>query len=257
MATSEHPATPSGPAAGSDGTPSGPRRETPRENLGQRRIGRAAFVGVVGLGIGTLFAGGALSRVTKKITQPVLDSVGLAKIIPSSGWRIYTVAATMPTFDEASWRLTVDGLVDKPLSLSLADLRDLPRADQVSTFHCVTGWIVNGVRWGGVRIDDVLKHARPQAGATALTFTSSEQPYTDSLTRAQASLPDVLLAYEMDGGPLPRAHGAPLRLVIPDMYGYKNVKWLERITLAPEADAGYWEVRGYDRDAWVGKSNGL
>ena len=252
MATSEHPGTP--PASSGSGRRGG---EQPRENLGQRRIGRGAFVGIVGLGVGTLFAGGAISRLTRHVTQPVTDSVGLARIIPSGGWRIYTVASSMPTFDEASWRLTVDGLVEKPLSLSLADLRDLPRVDQVSTFHCVTGWVVKNVRWGGVRIDDVLKHARPKADASALTFVSSEQPYVDTLTRAQAALPDVLLAYEMDGVPVPRAHGAPLRLVIPDMYGYKNVKWVERITLAPEAYPGYWEVRGYDRDAWVGRSNGL
>jgi len=230
--------------------------EHPQENIGQRRVGRGAFLGVVGLGVGTLFAGGAISRATRGITQPVTDSVGLAGVIPSDGWRIYTVAATMPTFDEQSWRLTIDGLVHTPLSLSLADLRDLPRVDQVSSFHCVTGWVVKNVKWAGVRIDDVLRAAGPQAAGTALTFTSSERPYVDSLTLRQARLPDVLLAYEQDGKPLPRVHGAPLRLVIPEMYGYKSVKWVERITVAPEAEVGYWEVRGYDRDAWVGKSNG-
>jgi DMSO/TMAO reductase YedYZ molybdopterin-dependent catalytic subunit len=85
---------------------------------------------------------------------------------------------------------------------------------------------------------------------------SAEKPYVDYLTLEQARLHDVLLAYEMDGKPLSRAHGAPLRLVIPEMYGYKNVKWLERIDLVPEAEAGYWEALGYDRDAWVGRSNG-
>jgi DMSO/TMAO reductase YedYZ molybdopterin-dependent catalytic subunit len=72
----------------------------------------------------------------------------------------------------------------------------------------------------------------------------------------QALLHDVMLAYEMDGKPLAREHGAPVRLVIPDMYGYKNVKWLERITLVPQAAEGYWEMLGYDQDAWVGRSNG-
>jgi len=66
----------------------------------------------------------------------------------------------------------------------------------------------------------------------------------------------VLLAYEMDGKPLSRPHGAPLRVVIPDMYGYKNVKWVERIVLTERPLEGYWEVRGYDRNAWVGRSNG-
>jgi DMSO/TMAO reductase YedYZ molybdopterin-dependent catalytic subunit len=70
------------------------------------------------------------------------------------------------------------------------------------------------------------------------------------------ALPDVLLAYEMDGKPLPRAHGAPARVVIPEMYGYKNVKWVERIELVAASGSGYWEQRGYDVDAWVGHSNG-
>ncbi len=65
-----------------------------------------------------------------------------------------------------------------------------------------------------------------------------------------------MLAYEMDGKPLPREHGAPMRLVIPDMYGYKNVKWLAGINLVAQPQAGYWEQLGYDRDAWVGRSNG-
>ena len=73
---------------------------------------------------------------------------------------------------------------------------------------------------------------------------------------AEFTLPDVMIARQMDGGPISRAHGAPLRLVIPDMYGYKNVKWLSSITFTADQQPGYWEQRGYDADAWVGKSNG-
>jgi DMSO/TMAO reductase YedYZ molybdopterin-dependent catalytic subunit len=98
---------------------------------------------------------------------------------------------------------------------------------------------------------------QPQARAGGVQFTSAEIPYVDSLTLKQASLHDVLLAYEMDGKPLPREHGAPVRLVMPEMYGYKSVKWVSRIELVPQATDGYWEVLGYDRDAWVGRSNGL
>src|SRR5207237_8755596 len=109
---------------------------------------------------------------------------------------------------------------------------------------------------GGVRLHDVLAPAQPAATAHALEFVSAEKPYVDSLTLEQASLQDVMLAYEMDGRRLPREHGAPLRLVIPEMYGYKNVKWLAEIKLVPKVLDGYWEQLGYDRDAWVGRSNG-
>jgi DMSO/TMAO reductase YedYZ molybdopterin-dependent catalytic subunit len=126
----------------------------------------------------------------------------------------------------------------------------------VSTFHCVTGWTVENVRWAGVRVADVIAPAGPTPHARAIRFVSAEQPYDDYLTRTEASLHDVLLAYEMDGKPLTRGHGAPLRVVIPEMYGYKNVKWVERIELVPAVRDGYWEALGYDRDAWVGRSNG-
>jgi len=162
----------------------------------------------------------------------------------------------MPVFDPASWRLKIGGLVEQPLSLSYDELRALPHVEQVSTFHCVTGWTVNDVHWGGVRIGDVLDRARPKASGHALRFVSMEVPYVDYLTMPQASLRDVMLAYEMDGKPLPQEHGAPVRLIIPEMYGYKNVKWLQGIDVVPQAVDGYWEDLGYDRNAWVGRSNG-
>ena len=230
--------------------------ESPRENVGARRLGRAGFVGVVGAGVATLFYGKTISHVTSRVTNPVSDATGLTRIIPSSGWRIYTVASSMPKFDPASWRLRIDGLVERPLELSYEELLALPKAVQVSTFHCVTGWIVNNVRWGGVRFHDLLAAAKPLPRAEALHFVSAEKPYDDYLERRQVRLRDVMLAYELDGKPLPREHGAPARVVIPEMYGYKNVKWVERIELVAKPGSGYWEQRGYDVNAWVGRSNG-
>jgi DMSO/TMAO reductase YedYZ molybdopterin-dependent catalytic subunit len=162
----------------------------------------------------------------------------------------------MPVFDPKTWRLKIGGNVEQPLSLTYDQLRALPKVEQVSTFHCVTGWTVQNVRWGGVRIHDVLAAAKPQSTAHALEFVSMEVPYVDYLSRHQASLPNVMLAYEMDGKPLRREHGAPVRLVIPEMYGYKNVKWLQQINLVPGEQLGYWEKLGYDQNAWVGRSNG-
>jgi DMSO/TMAO reductase YedYZ molybdopterin-dependent catalytic subunit len=223
----------------------------PRERADLRPYGRRAFLGVVAGGLSALawappawrFASGLLP---KQVTNA----------LPGGGWRIYTVAATMPSFAPKTWRLRIEGLVERPVELGYQELLALPRAEQVSDFHCVTGWSVSDVRWAGVRFDDLLAAARPLRSAKAVAFVSAEQPYVDTLTLEQALLPDGMLAYEMDGRPLSRAHGAPARVVIPEMYGYKNVKWVERIVLLPRAADGYWEVRGYDRDAWVGRSNG-
>jgi DMSO/TMAO reductase YedYZ molybdopterin-dependent catalytic subunit len=162
----------------------------------------------------------------------------------------------MPTFDPKTWRLGVGGLVQNPLNLDYEQLRALPQSSQVSVFHCVTGWTVDNVHWGGIRMKDLVEHVKPSFGAGAIQFVSMEKPYIDYLTLDQALLPDVMLAYEMDGRPLPREHGAPVRLIIPDMYGYKSVKWLMQLNFVRFAENGYWENLGYDRDAWVGRSNG-
>jgi DMSO/TMAO reductase YedYZ molybdopterin-dependent catalytic subunit len=224
----------------------------PRET---RLYGRRAFLGVTAVGLSSLVWGRSAWQAVSGVTHPFVDALP-SGIIPS-GWRIYTVAASMPRFDPATWRLRIDGLVDRPQTIDYEQLRALPAAEQISTFHCVTGWTVSNVHWRGVRFADLLAAAAPRPNADVLTFTSAEQPYVDTLTLDQAHLPDVMLAYEMDGQPLPRPHGAPVRVVIPDMYGYKNVKWVERITVGARAQPGYWEQRGYDTDAWVGRSNGL
>jgi DMSO/TMAO reductase YedYZ molybdopterin-dependent catalytic subunit len=220
-----------------------------------RLLGRRAFFGMVGVGVSGLLWGGTALRAASNAGSVLPHEVRNA--IPfGGGWRIYAVNPPYPSFDPATWRLRIDGLVERPVELSHAQLLALPRAEQVSDFHCVTGWSVDGVRWAGVRFADLLALARPKPAARALTFTSAENPYVDSLTLEQLRAPDAMVAYEMDRAPLTRDHGAPARVVMPRMYGYKGVKWLERITVTSAAPDGYWEQRGYDRDAWVGHSNG-
>ena len=224
-------------------------------NEDARPYGRRAFLAVAAGGLSALWWAQPVWRAVSGAAQPFENALP-AGLVPS-GWRIYTVADTMPRFDQATWRLSVEGRVGRPLSLDYAALRDLPRAEQVSTFHCVTGWTVQNVHWAGVRFRDLLAPAQPAADATTLTFVSAEVPYVDTLTIRQAELQDAMLAYEMDGKPLPREHGAPVRVVIPEMYGYKNVKWVSRIVVGNDTEPGYWEQRGYDVDAWVGRSNGI
>jgi DMSO/TMAO reductase YedYZ molybdopterin-dependent catalytic subunit len=217
------------------------------------RVGRGVFLVTVAGGLSSLAWG---KSVWSRVSSVLGGAEALVPLVPTKGWRIYTVASTMPKFDPATWKLGVGGLVEQPVSLDYDTLRSLPRVSQVSSFHCVTGWTVQNVHWSGVRIKDLLATAKPLPEAQAIQFVSAEEPYVDYLTLQQAQLSDVMLAYEMDGRPLPREHGAPLRLVIPDMYGYKNVKWVSKVNLVPKAEPGYWEQLGYDRDAWVGRSNG-
>jgi DMSO/TMAO reductase YedYZ molybdopterin-dependent catalytic subunit len=218
-----------------------------------KRYGRGLFLATVAGGLSSLAWG---KPVWSRVSAALSPAEGLIPFVPKSGWRIYTVSGSLPSFDPVTWRLQVGGLVDQEISLSHRELLALPRVTQVSDFHCVTGWTVKNVRWTGVRITDIFAKVKPTPQANALQFVSAEKPYLDYLTMEQALLHDVMLAYAMDGKPLAREHGAPVRLVIPEMYGYKNVKWLSQINLVPEAQPGYWEYLGYDRDAWVGRSNG-
>lgn len=230
------------------------RNDTQRPGVeAPRRIGRGVFLATVIGGASSLAWG---KPVWSRVSSALGGAEGLVPLVPTTGWRIYTVADTMPTFDPATWTLTIGGLVEQPVTLDYKQLKSLPRAEQVSTFHCVTGWTVQNVHWAGVRFRDLFAVAKPLAEAHGVEFVSAEKPYTDSLSLGQAYLKDVLLAYEMDGQPLPREHGAPVRVVIPEMYGYKNTKWVEQINLVPKAQPGYWENLGYDQDAWVGRSNG-
>ena len=221
--------------------------------MNDRAIGRAGFLGILGAGAVGLF----LARdFTGLLDRAVPKSV--SAIVPASGWRIYTVGSSMPSVARAAYRLRVDGLVAAPKTFTLAELKAMPRAEQVSDFHCVTGWVVKNVRWGGVRIADVLEQAGAKQGVSSLRFVSAEVPYDDTLTLPQALLPNVMLALDMDGEPLSRGHGFPARIVMPRMYGYKSVKWVTRIEARTTYnDLGYWEQNGYDKDAWIGAANGF
>jgi len=220
----------------------------------ERHYGRAAFVALLGGGVSSLWWGAKVSGIFSPLTSSVSQLVG--NLFPVGGWRIYTISGSMPEFDPKAWRLEIDGLVGKPRSFTYQELRALPRAHQVSDFHCVTGWTVHGVRWSGVRFAHLLDQVEPLPEAKAIRFVSLEQPYNDSLTLEQLRPHDVLLALDMDGAPLSRPHGSPARVVIPEMYGYKGVKWLTRMEFVAHQPTGYWEGLGYDQNAWVGRSNG-
>jgi DMSO/TMAO reductase YedYZ molybdopterin-dependent catalytic subunit len=184
-------------------------------------------------------------------------SPNVAALLPSGGrFRIYTVTGFLPRKAPADYRLAVDGLVDRPLDLSFDDLLARPSTALTKDFQCVTGWRVPDVAWKGVRLADLLDAAGVRATAAAVRLHSFDGVYTESLTLDQARRDDVLVAYEMEGKPVSRAHGGPVRLLVAPMYGYKSIKWLDRIEVVDRVVPGFWENRGYDVDAWVGRSNG-
>ncbi|WP_027094340.1 molybdopterin-dependent oxidoreductase [Cohnella thermotolerans] len=182
--------------------------------------------------------------------DPLPDSTNVIGGGAQGRFRIYTVTP-LPTFDSADWTFTVDGLVERPMRLGWEQFLKLKRAVQVSDFHCVTGWSVYKNTWEGVRLSELLAQAGAKPEAKYVKFYSGDGEYTDALSMEQAAMDDVLVAVLHDGKPIHRDYGGPVRLIVPQMYAYKSVKWLQRIELIREPHTGYWELRGYDNDAWV------
>ena len=220
-------------------------------------VGRRVFLGLLGVGAAGILWGANGQRWLEHQVGPYLakDGTGLSGLLPLGRFRIYSVTGSMPHRGHDEYRLHVDGLVDQPLTLTYRDLRTMPATGLTRDFQCVTGWRVFDVQWKGVRLADVLDRARVQPAAKALRFGSFDGSYTESLTLKQARRADVLVAYELEGKNLSDAHGGPVRLYVAPMYGYKSIKWLERIEVTDEVVPGYWENRGYDVDGWVGRSN--
>jgi DMSO/TMAO reductase YedYZ molybdopterin-dependent catalytic subunit len=228
------------------------------DDEGSTPIGRRVVLGLLGLGAATVAAGPWISRFLGTVAGDLSrhDPTGLSSLIPGAGWRYYTVTSGFPYRPPSTYRLAVTGNVEHELTLTIDDLRAMPRTRLTRDFQCVTGWRVPGVRWEGVRLATLLDRAGVQSGQSAVLFTSYDGTYTESLTLAEARRSDVLVVDTLDGRPIGRAHGGPARLLVAPMYGYKSCKWLSSIEVTDRLTPGYWEQFGYDQNAWVGRSNG-
>lgn len=215
-------------------------------------------LGLLGLGAIGVAAGSSLSNFFGRIGGALSahDPTGLSSLIPGTGWRYYTVTSGFPYKPPATYRLSVSGNVGRELTLTTEDLKNRPRTRLTADFQCVTGWRVSNVRWEGVRLAAILDEARPDSDQHAVQFISYDGVYTESLTMDEARRPDVLVVDTLDGQPIGRDHGGPVRMLVAPMYGYKSCKWLSEIRITPKVIPGYWEGFGYDQEGWVGRSNG-
>ncbi|HKH87981.1 MAG TPA: molybdopterin-dependent oxidoreductase [Acidimicrobiales bacterium] len=224
------------------------------ERSAPTHVGRRAVLGLAGLGAAGIAFGARIDNTVGSALTSVSNKLGgLGALIPGAdNFRIYTVTGSIPTISPATYRLRVDGLVDHPLELSIDNLRSMPRTNLVHYFQCVTGWRVPNVHWEGVKLSDILQAAGVRSGAKAVSLYSGDGVYTESLTLSQAHLPDVLVADRMIGDDVTAAHGGPVRLYVAPMYGYKSIKWLDRIEVSDQIITGYWEEYGYPINAWIG-----
>ncbi|WP_404789367.1 molybdopterin-dependent oxidoreductase [Altericista sp. CCNU0014] len=154
-----------------------------------------------------------------------------------------------PQIDPLKFQLAVNGDVDNPLVLKLADLQKLPLTSMTIRHVCVEGWAAI-VQWGGVRLSELARLAQPKATVKYVYFKSADG-YYESWDLASALHPQTLMVYQRNGRPLAVENGAPLRLASPIKLGYKQSKWVTQITFVERLmpAKGYWEDLGYE---WFG-----
>jgi DMSO/TMAO reductase YedYZ molybdopterin-dependent catalytic subunit len=144
------------------------------------------------------------------------------------------------------FQLKIDGEVQKPIMLSMAEIRQMPLTSMVIRHVCVEGWAAI-VQWGGVRVSDLMKLVQPKASARYISFASADG-YYESWDIASALHPQTLMVYQKNNAPLPLENGAPLRLASPIKLGYKQSKWVTTLTVLSDLTArrGYWVDKGYE-----------
>ena len=157
-----------------------------------------------------------------------------------------------PDVTPARFRLDIDGAVAHPLSLDLDSFLALPQTETISDIHCVTQWSRYDNRFTGVAAAALVAAVAPKDEARFVIFHAFDG-YTTNLPRERFEAADVLIAHRWNGAPLTRAHGGPVRAIVPSLYFWKSAKWLRRIEFALTDRPGFWERRGYHNhgDPWA------
>jgi DMSO/TMAO reductase YedYZ molybdopterin-dependent catalytic subunit len=160
----------------------------------------------------------------------------------------------VPSFDPATWSLLVDGVVEHPLRLAWRDVLALPRVALTADMHGATGWTCRGMEWEGIPLAAITSACNPLDTARFL-IARDRDGYSASLALAALSDPGALLALSLGDRPLEPRRGGPLRLVVPERYAWKSVKWLRRLEFSAQDEGGYWESRGAHPNAnpWRGE----
>lgn len=237
----------------------------PRHLLTRRRLLQLSGVSSMGLLLSSCGTS-LLSESVGSLTEPLNLKVGELLLKPQTPVPEFPISAIepqallvngnpTPQIDLEKYRLIIDGEVNQPMQLSMADIYKLPLTSMVIRHVCVEGWAAI-VQWGGVRLRDLLNLAQPKSQVRYAYFRSADRdsdgiPFYESWDIASVLHPQTLLVYQKNGQPLPPDNGAPLRLASPIKLGYKQAKWVTHITLTSNLSSkkGYWIDQGYE---WFG-----
>jgi DMSO/TMAO reductase YedYZ molybdopterin-dependent catalytic subunit len=230
----------------------------PSANISQEfspLIGRRALV--LG-GLGLIVAGGGAALVRRLYRAASFSYDGtqysgpmVQPITPNDEFYCVTKNVIDPRVDASLWHLEVNGLVQNPRTYRLQDVKAFSPVVQETTLMCISNGLDAGLmsnaKWKGVPMRDLINLASPSPSAAKVRLHGVDN-YTDTFPLEKAMDPATLIAYEMNGVPLPDRHGFPVRVIVPGYFGEKNVKWLTRIELAPGDARGFYEIQGWGPD---------
>jgi DMSO/TMAO reductase YedYZ molybdopterin-dependent catalytic subunit len=230
--------------------------------IGLLGVGAWQFI-TQGIGTGGASVAHLIQQYKSKIVPPPVPNYGTIQPVKNlspeitSNDQFYIVSKNIvsdPTVAANSWQLTIDGMVEHPLTFTYEQVLALPMQSQYETLECISndvgGQYMSNALWQGVRLQDVLLKAGVKPGARKIVFYAVDN-YSDSIYLEKAMEPTTLLAVRMNGATLPQEHGFPIRMLVPGIYGMKHCKWLTRIQVTNDDYQGYWEQRGWSDLAGV------
>lgn len=229
------------------------------EDLSRRRLltRGGALVAVLGA---VVVLGREVRRVAGRKIVGISESGTISPAITPND-DFYTISKNFidPDPDRGeNWSITIDGVVERPLTMTRADLEAIARPEFVSTLTCISnpigGPLIGTAAWVGAPLAQVLERAGVGPGAVKVIL-EGEDGYTDSIPIERAMAPEPAIVWTMNGEPLPKSHGTPVRLIVPGLYGIKNVKWLTKITVSNEDYEGYWQQREWTDTAIIKTSS--
>jgi DMSO/TMAO reductase YedYZ molybdopterin-dependent catalytic subunit len=228
----------------------------PGSIISRRRVVRGIGYAVLAVGlfdIGKSLLGSWLQSGSGRVKKgdgvfPNINNLAL-EVTPTRDFYQVSKNAFDPQVEVGRWKLEVAGLVDNALTLTYEEIRALPSVEQYATLACISnevgGDLIGTAMWRGVRLKEVLDKAGLKQGVVDIALRASDD-YTDSIPLNRATADGTLLVYEMNGEPLTPEHGFPVRLLVPGIYGMKNVKWITRLEAVDVDVKGYWQRRGWD-----------
>ena len=219
-------------------------------------LSRFAGFGASALGNTPTAARRLKTRAEIPAPDPAVDSLpGMTpRITANEDHYVVDTTLVKPRVDVAEWRLDIKGEVESPFSLTYEQLLDLDAVEQVHTLECISNYVggdlVSTAVWTGVPLRDLLDRARVKPTAYDVVFTSVDG-YTDSIPIAKGMEDRTLVAYLMNGKTVPQEHGYPARMLVPNIYGMKNVKWIRTIEVTNYDFLGYWQQQGWSDSAAI------